>query len=83
MLGILIVDKHNAIRFNIKEAVTMGLLLDIVKDLPISAVMREKILQLEADILKVKEEKAELKEEFAELKEKYLLIPLIFLRNPV
>jgi len=50
----------------------MGFITDILKDLPVSAVMREKILKLETDILKVKKEKAELEEQFAELKEKYL-----------
>lgn len=49
----------------------MGLFLDLVKDLPLSAVMRERIIQFEADILKLKEEKAELKEQLADAKEKY------------
>lgn len=50
----------------------MGFLFELLKDLPVSSVLRERVLQYEADVLKLKEEKAELKEELADVKEKYL-----------
>lgn len=50
----------------------MGFILDILKDLPISAVLRERILQLESDILEVHQSKAGLEKKLAELEAEHL-----------
>jgi len=52
----------------------MGIITDILKDLPLSTVLREKLQDMEKRYLELEKENAELKKENAEIKEEIRIL---------